>query len=87
MINSVPLGFFITYFEVVSFNSGCIRDVLLSNPCHTEKGIYASAAMVEAMIVVLGDYLNYSKETVSAIAIDGLFRLTLLGFRDKKTEK
>lgn len=65
---------------VTAVGGGVIRDILLARiPAILKKEIYASAAMVGAMIVVLGDYLSYSKEIVSAIAILVCFGLRFLG--------
>lgn len=82
---------------VTAVGGGVIRDILLARiPVILKKEIYASAAMVGAMIVVAGDYLHYSRETVSAIAIVICFGLRFLGlhfhwnlpsFPGKKTEK
>jgi uncharacterized membrane protein YeiH len=82
---------------VTAVGGGVIRDILLARiPVILKKEIYASAAMMGAMLVVAGDYLHYSKEIVSAIAIIVCFGLRFLGlhfhwnlpsFRDKKIEK
>src|SRR6476620_2008069 len=65
---------------VTAVGGGVIRDILLARiPLILTKEIYASAAMVGAMIVVTGDYLRYPKETVSAIAIVLCFGLRFLG--------
>jgi len=58
------------------------------------REIYASAAMVGAMIVVGGDYLQFPKEIVVVVAIICCFALRFLGlhfhlnlpsFPDKKS--
>ncbi len=82
---------------VTAVGGGVIRDILLDRvPVILKKEIYASAAMVGAAIVVAGDYLRYSRETVSAIAIVVCFGLRFLGlhfhwnlpsFPSKETEK
>lgn len=82
---------------VTAVGGGVIRDVLLGRvPVILRKEIYASAAMMGAAIVVAGDYLRYSRETVAAIAIVVCFSLRFLGlhfhlnlpsFGDKETEK
>jgi len=82
---------------VTAVGGGVIRDILLNRiPVILKKEIYASAAMVGALLVVAGDYLHYTKEIVSATAIVVCFGLRFLGlhfhwnlpsFRDKKTEK
>jgi uncharacterized membrane protein YeiH len=65
---------------VTAVGGGVIRDILLARiPVILKKEIYASAAMVGAMIVVAGDYFNYSKEAVSVIAIVACFGLRFLG--------
>src|SRR3954452_9111408 len=51
---------------VTAVGGGVIRDILLARiPIILKKEIYASAAVVGAIIVVAGDYLGYSRETVS----------------------
>ena len=82
---------------VTAVGGGVMRDILLARvPVILKKEIYASAAMVGAMIVVAGDYLHYSGEIVSATAIVICFGLRFLGlhfhwnlpsFGDKKNEK
>src|SRR4051812_15062159 len=65
---------------VTAVGGGVIRDILLARiPVILKKEIYASAAMMGAMIVVAGDYLHYSREAVSAIAIIVCFSLRFLG--------
>src|SRR3954468_13857216 len=65
---------------VTAVGGGVIRDILLARiPVILKKEIYASAAMVGAMIVVAGDYFNFSKEAVSVIAILACFGLRFLG--------
>jgi len=57
---------------VTAVGGGVIRDILLARvPVILKKEIYASAAMVGAMIVVAGDYLRYLRETVSTIGYNG----------------
>jgi uncharacterized membrane protein YeiH len=81
---------------VTAVGGGVIRDILLARiPVILKKEIYASAAMVGAMIVVIGDYFDFSKEAVSVIAILACFGLRFLGlhfhwnlpFAGKETEK
>ncbi len=82
---------------VTAVGGGVIRDVLLNRiPVIFTKEVYASAAMVGAIIVVLGDYLGYPNETVSVAAIAVCFGLRFLGlhfhlnlpsFRDKDAEE
>ena len=65
---------------VTAVGGGVIRDILLARiPVILKKEIYASAAMVGAVIVVAGDFLSYSRETVSVIAIAVCFGLRFLG--------
>jgi uncharacterized membrane protein YeiH len=64
---------------VTAVGGGVIRDVLLTRiPVILQKEIYASAAMVGAMIIVAGDYLHYPKEMVSIVAIVCCFSLRFL---------
>jgi uncharacterized membrane protein YeiH len=64
---------------VTAVGGGVIRDILLNRiPVILTKEIYASAAMVGAMIVVGGDYLHYSKEIVAVVAIMFCFVLRFL---------
>ncbi len=81
---------------VTAVGGGVIRDILLNRvPVILKKEIYASAAMVGATIVVVGDYLHYSREILSISAILICFGLRFLGlhfrwnlpsFGDKETE-
>ncbi|HEU5148722.1 MAG TPA: trimeric intracellular cation channel family protein [Chryseosolibacter sp.] len=82
---------------ITAVGGGMLRDILLGRiPVILQKEIYASAAMAGALIVVLGDYFTYDKETISAIAIAVCFTLRFLSlkfhwnlpaFREKKSEK
>ncbi|HEY1025612.1 MAG TPA: trimeric intracellular cation channel family protein [Sphingobacteriaceae bacterium] len=82
---------------VTAVGGGVIRDILLARvPVIFKKEIYASAAMLAAMMVVAGDYLHFSKETVSAAAIVVCLALRFLSlhfhwnlpsFPDKDQEK
>ena len=82
---------------VTAVGGGVIRDILLTRvPVILKKEIYASAAMVGAIVVVAGDYWHYSGETVSAAAIVVCFGLRFLGlhfhlnlpsFGDKENKK
>lgn len=82
---------------VTAVGGGVIRDILLTRvPVILKKEIYASAAMVGAIVVVAGDYWHYSGETVSATAIVVCFVLRFLGlhfhlnlpsFGDKENKK
>jgi len=65
---------------VTAVGGGVIRDILLNRiPVILTKEIYASAAMIGAMIVVAGDYLHYPTELVSVVAIVCCFGLRFLG--------
>ena len=65
---------------VTAVGGGVIRDVLLNRiPVILTREIYASAAMIGAMIVVGGDYLGYTKEIVAIVAIIFCFGLRFLG--------
>jgi uncharacterized membrane protein YeiH len=82
---------------VTAVGGGAIRDILLNRiPVILTKEIYASAAMIGAMIVVGGEYLRYPKEIVAIVAIVCCFCLRFLSlhfhwnlpsFRDKKKEE
>lgn len=62
---------------------GVLRDVLLNRvPVILEKEIYASAALLGAVIVVLGNHLRWtSSEWVSIIALITCFTLRMLALR------
>jgi uncharacterized membrane protein YeiH len=62
---------------------GVLRDILLNRvPVILEKEIYASAALLGALIVVLGNYLKWlSNDWVSIIALTVCFGLRLLALR------
>ncbi len=62
---------------------GVIRDVLLTRvPVILEKEIYASAALLGAVIVVLGNYLQWvSSDWVAVIALLVCFTLRILALR------
>ena len=62
---------------------GVLRDILLNRiPVILEKEIYASAALIGALIVVLGNYLKWlSGDWVSIIALIICFGLRLLALR------
>ena len=82
---------------VTAVGGGAIRDILLNRiPVILTKEIYASAAMIGALIVVVGEYLRYPKEIVAIVAIVCCFGLRFLSlhfhwnlpsFRNKGTEK
>jgi len=62
---------------------GVLRDILLNRiPVILAKEIYASAALVGALIVVVGDYLQWlTADWVSIIALITCFALRLLALR------
>ncbi|WP_158991319.1 trimeric intracellular cation channel family protein [Mucilaginibacter sp. L196] len=62
---------------------GVLRDILLNRiPVILAKEIYASAALVGALIVVLGDYLKWlTADWVSIVALITCFALRLLALR------
>ncbi|MDO1447005.1 trimeric intracellular cation channel family protein [Rhodocytophaga aerolata] len=62
---------------------GVIRDVLLNRvPVILEKEIYASAALMGALLVVLGNYLKWiSGDWVAIIALTVSFTLRILALR------
>ncbi len=62
---------------------GVLRDILLNRvPVILEKEIYASAALIGAVIVVLGDYFKWvSNEWVSIIALTTCLTLRILALR------
>lgn len=82
---------------ITAVGGGVIRDILLGRiPVILMKEIYASAAMIGAIIVVIGNYLRLSNETISAVAIVVCFTLRFLSlrfhwnlpsFRDKDVDK
>lgn len=64
---------------VTATGGGVIRDVLLTRiPVIFRREIYASAALVGALIVVGGDYLRYPQEIVAVTAIVACFGLRFL---------
>lgn len=66
---------------VSAVGGGVIRDVLLNRiPAILTKEIYASAALVGAVIVVAGDYFHYPAEMVTIIAVISCFMLRYLAF-------
>ena len=62
---------------------GVLRDILLNRvPVILEKEIYASAALIGAVIVVVGDYLKWvSGDWVATIALTVCFTLRILALR------
>jgi uncharacterized membrane protein YeiH len=62
---------------------GVLRDVLLNRvPVILAKEIYASAALVGALIIVLGNYLKWlSADWISIVALITCFTLRMLSLR------
>jgi uncharacterized membrane protein YeiH len=62
---------------------GVLRDILLNRvPVILEKEIYASAALIGAVIVVLGDYFKWAPaDWLSIIALITCFALRMLALR------
>lgn len=65
---------------ITAVGGGVLRDILLNRvPIILEKEIYASAALIGASIVVLGNYYNWlSSDWISVIALIVCFVLRLL---------
>lgn len=58
---------------------GVLRDVLLNRvPIILQKEIYASAALVGAVIVVLGNYLNLASDWVAIFSLSTCFTIRML---------
>jgi uncharacterized membrane protein YeiH len=67
---------------VTAVGGGVIRDILLTRiPVILTREIYASAAMIGAIIVVAGDYFHFPNEMVSVAAIACCFCLRFLALR------
>jgi uncharacterized membrane protein YeiH len=67
---------------VTAVGGGVIRDILLERiPVILRKEIYASAALIGASIIVLGEYFHFQSEIVSTIAITVCFVLRLLSLQ------
>jgi uncharacterized membrane protein YeiH len=61
---------------------GVLRDVLLNRvPVILRKEIYASAAMIGSVVVVLGSYLNLSSDWVAVFSIITCFTIRMLALR------
>jgi len=69
---------------ITAVGGGVLRDILLNRvPVILEREIYATAALVAAIIIVLGDYLNILKmEWVSIIALISCFSIRILALRN-----
>ncbi len=68
---------------ITAVGGGVLRDILLNRiPVILEKEIYASAAILGASIMVLGNYLDrLSDDWVSIIALATCFTLRILALR------
>jgi len=67
---------------VTAVGGGILRDVLLNRiPVVLEKEIYASAALVGSLIVVVGSYFGWPNDWVSLAAIFTCFGLRFLALR------
>jgi len=67
---------------VTAVGGGILRDVLLNRiPVVLEKEIYASAALVGAVMVVVGTHLGWSEDWVSLVGILACFGLRFLALR------
>lgn len=68
---------------ITAVGGGIIRDILLNRvPVVLEKEIYASAAFIAALIVVLGDYFNWlTSDWISLIALSICFSLRIMALR------
>jgi uncharacterized membrane protein YeiH len=65
---------------ITAVGGGVIRDTLLNRvPVIFEKEIYASAALLGALIVVLGTYFNWlTNDWISLIALMACFLIRML---------
>lgn len=68
---------------ITAVGGGVLRDILLNRvPVILEKEIYASAALVGALIVVLGSYIKWlSNDWIAIIALVVCFTLRMLALR------
>src|SRR3569623_32775 len=68
---------------ITAVGGGVLRDILLNRvPVILEKEIYASAALIGALIVVLGDYLKWlSGNWIAIIALAICFIIRILALR------
>jgi uncharacterized membrane protein YeiH len=68
---------------ITAVGGGVMRDILLNRvPVILEKEIYASAALVGALIVVLGTYIKWlSNDWIAIIALIVCFTLRILALR------
>lgn len=68
---------------ITAVGGGVLRDILLNRvPVILEKEIYASAALVGALIVVFGNYSNsLSADWIAIIALVACFTIRILALR------
>lgn len=68
---------------ITAVGGGMLRDILLNRvPVILEKEIYASAALIGALIVVSGNYFNWlTRDWVAVIALAVCFTLRILALR------
>ncbi len=68
---------------ITAVGGGMIRDILLNRiPVVLEKEIYASAAFLAALIVVVGDYFNWlNSDWISLIALSVCFSLRMFALK------
>lgn len=68
---------------ITAVGGGVLRDIVLNRvPVILEKEIYASAALTGALIVVLGNYLNWlSSDWIAIVALTICFTLRILALR------
>jgi uncharacterized membrane protein YeiH len=67
---------------MTAVGGGVLRDILLTRvPVILKKEIYASAALIGAIIVVAGDYFSFSNEVVSITAILACFGIRFLALQ------
>lgn len=68
---------------ITAVGGGVLRDILLNRvPVILEKEIYASAALIGALIVVLGNYFKILPDTwIAIIALVACFALRMLSLR------
>jgi uncharacterized membrane protein YeiH len=67
---------------ITAVGGGVLRDILLNRvPVILQKEIYASAALIGALIVVLGNYFNWLPGGTAIAALIVCFTLRLLALR------
>jgi uncharacterized membrane protein YeiH len=67
---------------MTAVGGGVLRDILLTRvPVILKKEVYASAALIGTIIVVIGDYFDFSSEVVSVTAITACFAIRFLALQ------